>query len=55
MNVDVYMQDFKGITEYSKEEREEEQLKKQIKVAESSLEMVIKKNKSSTKMIGKNL
>lgn len=43
MNVDVYMQDFKGITEYTKEEKEEEKLKKQIKVAESSLEMVVKK------------
>lgn len=43
MNIDVTIQDLKGITEYTKEERENEELKKQIKVAEGSLEMMVKK------------
>lgn len=43
MNVEVVIQDLKGITEYSKEEKESEELKKQIRVAEGILEMVIKK------------
>ena len=43
MNVEVVIQDLKGITEYSKEEKEREELKKQIRVAEGILEMVIKK------------
>jgi len=43
MKVDIMFKDSKGITEYTKEECEDPQLKKQIKNAESILEMVIKK------------
>lgn len=43
MNVEIIMQDSKGITEYTKEERENPQLEKQIKISENSLEMVVKK------------
>ena len=43
MNVEVTIQDLNGLTEYSKEEKKNDQLIKQIKVAEGSLEMVIKK------------
>ena len=42
MKVDILIDDFKGITEYSKEEREDTKLSNRIKNAEIILEMVVK-------------
>lgn len=42
MKVDILIDDFKGITEYSKEEWEDTKLSNQIKNAEIILEMVVK-------------
>lgn len=39
----IEIQDLKGITEYSEEELNDLQIKKEIKVAMTSLEMVVKK------------